>query len=121
MLVRSDGSVVTDPELSEPYPYIDQVLSAMSRQRDSVEVPEEDPLVFLGVPRSGVADRIPELDWQLVIQAPHEEVFRPFQNLRSRFLWIVISGVGLVIVLSLIFTWILSKPIIQTDPHLERI
>jgi hypothetical protein len=101
VLLRSDGSIVTDPEVSEPYPFIQQVLTALTRQRNSVETPEEDPLVFLGIPQSEVGNRIPELDWHLVIQAPHDEVFRPFHNLRSRFLWIVGCSVGLLILADL--------------------
>ncbi len=64
---------------------------------------------------------MPELDWILVVQEPYEEVFSPFRNLNRRFIYIAVFGIALVLVLALIFSRILSRPVIEVDPHLERI
>lgn len=121
VVIRPDGTMVTSPGSSESYPYAGTVLSALSHGRRWAEVPASRPGFFLGIPQSGVNSQIPELDWVLVVEAPYEEVYSPFQNLQSWFLYIALFSVGLVIVLSLVFTWLLSKPIIETDPHLERV
>jgi hypothetical protein len=113
--------VVTDPESSEPYPFVQQVRAGLELNRDSVEAPEKDPVVFVGLPPSAVKDRIPELDWYLIVQAPYDEVFRPFRQLKSWFIYIVVFGAALIIVLSLVFTWILSKPVIETETRLDRV
>ncbi len=121
VVIRPDGTMVTSPGSTDPYPYARQVLANLDDSRRWAEVPAPRPGFFIGLPRAGVNTEIPELNWVLFIEAPYGEVFSPFQDLRSWFLYIALISVGLVIVLALIFTWILSKPIIQTDPHLERI
>ncbi len=121
VVIRPNGTMVTSPGSSELYPYAGAVLNALAHNRRWVEAPASRPGFFLGLPQTGVKSQIPELDWVLVVEAPYEEVYSPFQNLQSWFLYIALFSVGLVIVLSLLFTWILSKPIIETDPHLERV
>lgn len=56
-----------------------------------------------------------------MVQEPYEEVYSPFRNLSSRFIYFAVVGVVLVLVLALIFSRILSGPVIDADPHLERI
>lgn len=121
VLIRSDGSIVTDPESSERYQFTQEVAAGMALKHKYALAPEGNPLVFLGLPTLSIKDRIPELDWHVIMQAPYEEVFMPFQNLRSWFVYIVLASVILVMVLSMIFSWVLSKPIIETDPHLEQV
>ena len=121
VVIRPDGTMVTSPGSTEAYPYAGTVLADMQYGRRWAEVPGSRPGFFLGLPQAGVKTEIPELDWVLVVESPYAEVFSPFRNLRSWFLYIVLFSVGLVILLSLFFTWILSRPIIETDPHLDRV
>ncbi len=121
VLVRSDGSIVSDPESSDRYQFIEEVAAGMDLNHNSVMAPEGKPLVFIGLPHFRIKDRIPELDWQVIIQAPYDEVFLPFQNLRSWFVYIVLASVILIMVFSMVFSWVLSKPIIEIDPHLEQV
>jgi sensor histidine kinase YesM len=121
VLVRTDGSIVTDPESKDLYQFNEEAAAGMSLKHNSALAPEGRPLVFLGLPQFRIKDRIPELDWQVIIQAPYDEVFLPFQNLRSWFVYIVLMSVILIMLLSMVFSWVLSKPIIETDPHLEKV
>jgi hypothetical protein len=121
VLIRSDGSIVTDPESPDQYQFDAEITAGMNLNRKSVVAPEADPAVFVGLPNFSIKDRIPELDWIVVIQAPYDEVFLPFQNLRSWFVYIVLGSIILIMTLSLFFSWVLSKPIIETDPHLEKV
>lgn len=121
ILIRSDGSIVTDPQSPDKYQFAEEIAVGMSLNHKSVVAPGDDPAVFIGLPRSSIKDQIPELDWSVIIQAPYDEVFLPFQNLRSWFVYIVLASIILIMALSLFFSWVLSKPIIETDPHLEKV
>jgi hypothetical protein len=121
VLMREDGSIVTDPQSGGKYPFVERIRSEMNFERRYTQAPAESPRVFLGLPTFSVNDRIPELDWTLVIQAPYEEVYSPLRQLKTWFLYIVIFSISLVIIFSIVFTWILSRPIVETDPHLERV
>jgi hypothetical protein len=120
VLIRPDGSYVSSPDSDERYPYLEDFRSAMNLNRHSTTAGTGDSRIFLGLPEFGVQERLPELNWYLLIQAPYSEVFAPFRNLRAWFMYIVAFSVGLIICLSLLFTWILSRPIIETDPHLKE-
>ncbi|UCF39026.1 MAG: cache domain-containing protein, partial [Acidobacteriota bacterium] len=121
VLVREDGTIVSDPGSSEVYPFIEQIKAERALNRSYLAAPSGKPEVFLGLPTLSVKDRLPELGWTLVIQAPYEDVVFPIRDLKRWFLYIVIFSVSLVIILSLVFTWILSKPIVEIDPHLDRV
>ena len=121
ILLRSNGTMATSPGSEDTYPYSAEVNNAMERGRHWLEVPEGNPGFFLGLPEFSVQSKIPLLDWVVVVESPYSGVFGPFQNLRSWFVYFAVLSVGLVILLAVIFTWILSKPIIETDPHLENV
>lgn len=121
VLIRSDGSLVSSLGTAEKYEFSNDVFAAMDRGLRYVEVPAGRPGFFVGLPVSRMKSRIPELDWILLVESPRAAVFAPFANLRSWFVYIVVFSVALVVALSLVFSWILSKPIIETDPHLEKV
>jgi len=121
ILLRTDGTMATSPGSDDTYPYAKEVSSAMERGRRWIEVPEQSPGLFVGMPKFTIKSKIPTLDWVVLVESPYSEVFAPFRNLRSWFVYFAILSVALVILLAVIFTWILSKPIIETDPHLEQV
>ncbi|GAB4249131.1 MAG: hypothetical protein Kow00109_25220 [Acidobacteriota bacterium] len=121
IILRDDGTLATSPGSDEIYPFAGEVRAAMARGQRWLEVPEEKPRLFLGLPAKKVSDVLPELPWTVVIEAERDEVFEPFRNLRTSFAYVVGLGLGLVVLLALIFSWILSKPIIEVDPHLDRV
>ena len=126
VLIASDGTGILGPERTVRYRFDEPVSLGDSGRRyvEATEVlalPAEERRVFLGLPQFRLKDRMPELDWILVVQEPYEEVFSPFRNLNRWFIYIAVFGVALVLVLALIFSRILSRPVIEVDPHLERI
>lgn len=121
VVLRRDGTMVTSPASDEPYPYAAALFDGLSKNRRWAEVPEARPGFFVGLPETGLNSSIPELDWVVIVEAPYAEVFAPFTYLKSRFLYIALMSIALVIVMSIVFSWILSRPIIETDPHLERV
>lgn len=126
VLISGDGTGILGPERTVRYRFSEAVALGEPGRRyvEATEVralPAEERRVFLGLPQFRLKDRMPELDWYLVVQEPYEEVFSPFRNLNSWFIYIAVFGVALVLVLALIFSRILSRPAIEADPHLERI
>jgi hypothetical protein len=125
VLMRGDGTVITSPHVSIaqqlPYSFFEQVRMAASSNRPVVEAGERDDRVYIGTPRGKLRDTYPELDWYVAVQEPHDEAFLPFNRITIRFLYIIFFTVAMVLTLSLVFTWIMGKPVIETDPHLERL
>lgn len=121
VVFRSDGTMVSSLDSPEKYPFASPAAAALSRGIRFIEVPEAEPRFLLGIPSSTLQSGVPELGWTLVVEAPRGEVFAPFLNLRRWFLYFVAFSVGLVIFLAVVFSWVLSKPIIETDPHLESV
>ena len=76
---------------------------------------------FRGLPRFRVKQTYPELDWYRIIQQPYSEAFAPFSNIDTRLFYITLFSLLVVVILSRIFSWILSRPVIEIDPHLERL
>jgi hypothetical protein len=126
VLITSDGKGILGPERTVRYRFDEAVSLGEPGQRfieatEILALPAEERRVFLGLPQFRLKDRMPELDWHLVVQQPYEEVFSPFQNLTRWFIYIVVFSIVLVLVLALIFSRILSRPAIEADPHLERL
>ena len=126
VLISADGTGILGPERTVRYRFAEPISLGEPGRRyvEATEVlalPAEERRVFLGLPQFRLKDRMPELDWILVVQEPYEEVFSPFRNLNRRFIYIAVFGIALVLVLALIFSRILSRPVIEVDPHLERI
>ena len=126
VLISADGTGILGPERTVRYRFPEAVSLAQPGRRyvEATEIralPAEERQVFLGLPQFRIQDRMAELDWILVVQEPYEEVYSPFRNLNSWFIYFAVFGVALVLVLALIFSRILSGPVIEADPHLERI
>jgi hypothetical protein len=125
VLVRGDGTVITSPHITIaqqlPYTHFEQVRLAAGTNRPVVEAGEKADRVYIGMPRTKLKDTYPELDWYVAVQQPRDEAFLPFNRFTIRFLYIILFTVVTVLMLSLVFTWIMGKPVIETDPHLERL
>ncbi len=121
ILLRPNGTMATSPGSDDIYPYTSEVNSAIERGRRWLEVPEVNPRFFVGLPEFTIKSKLPTLDWVVAVESPYADVFAPFRNLRSWFVYFAVLSIALVILLAVIFTWILSRPIIETDPHLEQV
>ena len=126
VLISADGTGILGPERNVRYRFPESVSLEQPGRRyiEATEIralPAEERHVFLGLPQFRIRDRMAELDWILVVQEPYEEVYSPFRNLNSRFIYFAVFGIVLVLILALIFSRILSGPVIEVDPHLERI
>jgi hypothetical protein len=80
-----------------------------------------DQRFLIGLPQFRMKDSLPELDWYLTVQQPRDEALAIFRNINTRFLYILLFTVLVVVFLSFFVSWYLSKPLIEVDPHLEQL
>lgn len=125
LLLRGDGMVLNraagDHGMLQIYPYFGDVLTALQEGRTIVEVGTGEDHLLVAASTRRFSDTFSSLDWLVVVQQPYSEAFAPFQNVTSRYLYIIGLSAVVVVALSLIFTWSLRKPVIEVDPHLEQI
>ena len=120
VLMRSDGTVIFSPENTLRYEFTEvfEMASADLLSIEALEIqtlPEKARQVLLGLPQFRFKDKLPEVDWNVVIQVPYDEVSAPFRNINTWFFYIVFILGAVVVILALIFSWLLSKPVIETD------
>lgn len=124
-LIRGDGTIVVSPRSTasrqEKVSYIEDVRTAFAGKQRSIEVTEGGQRYYLGLPDSRFQETYPELDWYLVVQKKREAAYGYFLNITRSFLYIVAFSVVVVIALSVAFSWILRRPVIEVDPHLEQL
>ncbi|RPJ58283.1 MAG: hypothetical protein EHM23_17980 [Acidobacteria bacterium] len=125
MLLRSDSVIIVSPDATfkdlRRFKYFNAMRTAIENGNRSLQVNEDDDRFFLGFPPFKMKDSLPELDWYLAVSQPRKEALSLFNNINTKFFYIILFTVLVVGIMSLFFSWILLKPIIETDPHLERL
>ena len=120
VLLRSDGTVIHSLHPTSGYDF-DGDFQIGVAGHTSVEAFErqafrEDNLrVLVGLPQVRFKDRMPELDWHVVIQGPYDEIFAPFRHINTRFFYILLFSVSIVVFLSLFSSWLVARPVMETD------
>lgn len=124
-LIRGDGIVVvsrrTTAQQQEKYPYFEEIRAAIGNQQRHIEAGEGNDRIVIGLPQTRLKSIFPELDWYLVAQKSRRALYGYFLNITWSYLYIVLFSVAVVGALSLLFSWILQRPVIETDPHLEQL
>ncbi|MBI4444913.1 MAG: cache domain-containing protein [Acidobacteria bacterium] len=124
-LVRSDGTIVFIPETTfaqgRRYEYSTEFLQATAKGDFFFAAGEGNNRVLIGLPPLSIKDRVPSLEWYVVVEEPYDEMFAPFSYINRWFLYTLVSGLLVVLALALIFSWMLSKPVVEIDPHLEKL
>ncbi len=124
-LLRADGTVVisrkTTVAQQAKVAYIEEIRNAIANNQRSIEVVDGGEQTLLGLPVTKLQATYPELDWYLVVQKKRDSAHGYFLHITRSFFYIVAFSIGLVIVLSIVFSWILSRPVIEVDPHLEQL
>jgi hypothetical protein len=125
MLLRGDSVILVSPDATfkdlQRFKYFNAMRAAIENGNRSLQINQGDDHFFLGFPPFKMKDSLPELDWYLAISQPRKEALSLFNNINTKFLYILLFTVVVVGLMSVFFSWILVKPIIETDPHLERL
>ena len=73
------------------------------------------------MPSFSFKNSFPTLDWTLIAQVPYDEALVPMHNFGWRFIYLVLFTGLTVVGSALVYSRLLSRPIIETDPHLDEL
>jgi hypothetical protein len=123
-LIQAKGRVVSAPGYTtlspKTFPDTLDILKARENGKRFF-IGSEEPNRIYGLPRQNFKDLYLHLNWILVVSAPVREVIGPL-TLLQRHLIIVTAGIMLVTVLAILaLSRLKSKPILDEDPHLEKL
>lgn len=125
ILLGSDGKIIASREATirdqRSYPFYGAVQEGIDASRRFTEGGEGANEVIIGLPSFRFKDQFPGLDWVMVAELPCTEAFAPLQQMNRWFLFIVLFAFLMVLGSAAAFSWMLSKPVVEIDPHLERV
>ncbi|MFQ5739807.1 MAG: cache domain-containing protein [Acidobacteriota bacterium] len=124
-LMRGDGAVIVSHWATvtnqEHFPHFEEIRAAATNKQSSVVVGEGRDRLFVGLPRSRLVETYPELDWYLIAHEPYDDAFAGFAELNKYYTYVILVSILGIGALSMFFSRILSRPVIETDPHLEKL
>jgi hypothetical protein len=124
ILIRAKGDVISAPGFSSlqqtTYPATLDILKARDRQKRY--------LLSTGIPQSiyGLTQRsfiqlYPHLNWIVATTAGVDEITGPLRQLRKYFVVLLLSVFVGALVVSLLVSQVESRPVLEEDPHLEKL
>lgn len=123
-LIHAKGSVISAPGYSildqATYPGTLDILTARERGRRYF-VADTSPAAIYGLAEKNFQDAYPHLNWIVVINAPVGAALGPLPQLRRYFMALVVGILLLTVIAALILSRVETKPLLEQDPHLERL
>ncbi len=124
-LLRNDGTILVSPLSTiadrKSYPYHSEVQAGLSRERSFVQAGKGGDTVLIGLPSFSFKNSFPTLDWTLITEEPYDEALVPMYNFGWRFIYLVLFTGLAVVGSALVYSRLLSRPIIETDAHLDEL
>jgi len=127
-LIHAKGTVISAPGYSildqATYPGTLDILNARERERRYF-VSSASPASIFGLPDSktlkNFRDLYPHLNWMLVVTGAVKELVGPLPLLRRYFAALVAGIIVLPVLAALILSRVETRPVLEQDPHLERL
>ena len=127
-LIHAKGTVISAPGYSildqATYPGTLEILNARERGRRYFISSASAPSVF-GLPDSRTLNNFrelyPHLNWMLVVTGTVKEMLGPLPLLRRYFAALVVGIIVLTVLAALILSRVETRPVLEQDPHLERL
>lgn len=124
ILIQARGDVISAPGYSslqqETYPATLDILNARERHKRYV-ISSGSPQSIYGLSLGGFTSLYPHLNWIVATTASVDEITGPLRQLR-RYLVILLLAVFLAaIMVTFLISEVESKPVLEEDPHLERL
>ena len=123
-LIHARGDIISAPGYSSlefrTYPATLDILNARDRDRRSF-ISSERPRSVYGLSQRSFADTFPHLNWLLVASVPVKGLVGPLAQLRNYFIALLLGVFLAAFIVTLMLSRVESKPIIEEDPHLERL
>jgi hypothetical protein len=127
-LIHAKGTVISAPGYSildqATYPGTLEILNARERGRRYF-VSSTSPASIIGMTdtktQENFRQQYPHLNWILVMTGPVDSILGPLKQLRRYVMALDIAIVLVTLVATLILSGVESRPVVEQDPHLERL
>jgi len=123
-LIHARGDIISAPGYSSlefrTYPATLDILNARDRERRFF-ISSEEPRSVYGLSQRSFAETFPHLNWLIVASLPVKGLLGPLSQLRNYFIALLLGVFLAAFVVTLMLSRVESRPIIEEDPHLERL
>ncbi len=123
-LIHARGDIISAPGYSSlevrTYPATLDILNARDREKRYF-VSTEDPRAVYGLSQRGFAEVYPHLNWLIVASGKVSDLVGPLPQLRKYLIALFLGIILLAVVATLMLSRVESRPVIEEDPHLERL
>jgi hypothetical protein len=120
-LIRAAGQVISAPGFTaldpRPLPGTLELLTARERGRRFTSAGG----TLYGLPQTSLRQNYPRLNWIVTVRRPLDTLEAPLVALRRHLLALVLAIVAVTVVAALLLSRVESAPIVDQDPHLERL
>ncbi len=127
-LIHAKGSVISAPGYSildqATFPGTLEILNAREKGRRFIVTSTSPASIFgLADPKTQEDFKVqyPHLNWILVTTGPVDSILGPLPQFRRYFMALVVGIVFSTLVATFILSGVESRPIVEQDPHLERL
>lgn len=124
VLIRSNGNVISAPGYGfldrRPFPGTKDIVNARWNGK-TYATSQTNPQTIFGLSSQSFLETYPHLDWLLAVSSPKEAVVGPLSHLLRNIITLMLAIVLLTLLVALLLSRTESRPILQEDPHLERI
>jgi hypothetical protein len=123
-LIHAKGDPISAPGYSTLhqalYPATLDILNARDRSKNWF-LSTDPPGSIFGLSQRSFPEVYPHLNWIVVSRQDAESILVPLRRLRAYFLALIVAVFLAALVAALMLSRVESKPIIETDPHLEKL
>jgi hypothetical protein len=124
VLIHAKGDVISAPGYSSlqqsTYPATLDILNAREKGRRFF-VSTTLPQAIYGLTTRSFPQLYPHLNWIVVTTSRVDEVTGPLRQLRTYFIVLVLGVFLLVLIATLLLSRVESRPVLEEDPHLDRL
>ncbi len=123
-LLLPKGEVISAPgyDLMDQriYPSALEILDARLRAVRYLLTDSPYPSIY-GMTQYNFQSIYPKLNWLLITREDASQVLEPLSQMRRHFIYLVVVMVLLCLIVALIVSRIESRPVVEQDPHLEKL
>lgn len=123
-LIHAKGDVISAEGYSSlqriTYPGTLDLLNARERGK-RYSTSAGPPEVIYGLTRRGFTDLYPHLNWLVFATGKKSELLGTLPQMRPQFIIMILGATLLAVIATLMLSRVESKPVLEEDPHLEKL
>ena len=124
ILIHAKGDVISAPGYSSlhqaNYPATLDLLNAREKGKRYV-LSTGSPQSIYGLTLRSFTDLYPHLNWIVATTASVDEIIRPLLQVRRYFIALLLSVFMAALAVTLVLSRVEAKPVLEEDPHLDRL